>query len=44
MTKLTGEQIADAGDDGAPSFWVLADPDGNKVCLSTWQERDRSEP
>jgi 4a-hydroxytetrahydrobiopterin dehydratase len=23
----------------APSFWVLADPEGNKVCLCTWQER-----
>jgi 4a-hydroxytetrahydrobiopterin dehydratase len=27
-------------DEEAPSFWVLADPDGNKVCLCTWQERD----
>jgi 4a-hydroxytetrahydrobiopterin dehydratase len=27
-------------DEHAPSFWVLADPDGNKVCLCTWQERD----
>lgn len=26
-------------DEEAPSFWVLADPDGNKVCLCTWQER-----
>ncbi len=24
----------------APSFWVLADPDGNRVCLCTWQDRD----
>ncbi len=23
----------------APSYWVLADPEGNKVCLCTWQER-----
>ena len=23
----------------APSFWVLADPDGNQVCLCTWQDR-----
>ena len=23
----------------APAFWVLADPQGNKVCLTTWQER-----
>jgi 4a-hydroxytetrahydrobiopterin dehydratase len=27
-------------DEEAPSFWVLADPDGNKVCLCTWQDRD----
>ncbi|BBH71070.1 hypothetical protein ACTI_77550 [Actinoplanes sp. OR16] len=26
-------------DEQAPSFWVLADPDGNKVCLCTWQDR-----
>ncbi|MFI1760772.1 VOC family protein [Streptomyces sp. NPDC020800] len=66
MTKLTGQQIADAGLDGwvyllgglqtridaalavggtlvsdaeAPSFWVLADPEGNRVCLCTWQDR-----
>ncbi|NBE93404.1 4a-hydroxytetrahydrobiopterin dehydratase [Nonomuraea sp. KC401] len=26
-------------DEGAPSFWVLADPEGNRVCLCTWQER-----
>lgn len=26
-------------DASAPSFWVLADPDGNHVCLCTWQER-----
>jgi 4a-hydroxytetrahydrobiopterin dehydratase len=28
-----------AGDAEAPAFWVLADPDGNKVCLCTWQDR-----
>jgi 4a-hydroxytetrahydrobiopterin dehydratase len=28
-------------DEEAPSFWVLADPEGNKVCLCTWQGRDR---
>jgi 4a-hydroxytetrahydrobiopterin dehydratase len=28
-------------DEHAPSFWVLADPDGNKVCLCTWQQRDQ---
>ncbi|MEO3792893.1 4a-hydroxytetrahydrobiopterin dehydratase [Nonomuraea sp. B10E15] len=27
-------------DEGAPSFWVLADPEGNRICLCTWQERD----
>jgi 4a-hydroxytetrahydrobiopterin dehydratase len=26
-------------DEEAPSFWVLADPEGNKVCLCTWQDR-----
>jgi 4a-hydroxytetrahydrobiopterin dehydratase len=26
-------------DDRAPSFWVLADPDGNKACVTTWQGR-----
>jgi 4a-hydroxytetrahydrobiopterin dehydratase len=26
--------------EAAPSFWVLADPEGNKVCLCTWQERE----
>jgi 4a-hydroxytetrahydrobiopterin dehydratase len=26
-------------DEEAPSFWVLADPQGNKVCLCTWQDR-----
>jgi len=24
----------------APSFWVLADPQGNRACLCTWQDRD----
>jgi 4a-hydroxytetrahydrobiopterin dehydratase len=24
-------------DEEAPSFWVLADPEGNRVCLCTWQ-------
>jgi len=27
-------------DTHAPSFWVLGDPEGNRVCLCTWQERD----
>lgn len=26
-------------DQSAPRFWVLADPQGNRVCLCTWQER-----
>ena len=24
----------------APAYWVLADAEGNKVCLCTWQDRD----
>jgi len=28
-----------ASDAEAPSFWVLADPEGNRVCLCTWQSR-----
>jgi 4a-hydroxytetrahydrobiopterin dehydratase len=24
----------------APSFWVLADREGNEVCITTWQGRD----
>jgi 4a-hydroxytetrahydrobiopterin dehydratase len=24
----------------ARSFWVLADPEGNEVCICTWQDRD----
>ncbi len=31
-----GSLVSDAE---APSFWVLADPDGNKACLCTWQGR-----
>ncbi len=27
-------------EDQAPAFWVLADPEGNRVCFCTWQERD----
>ena len=26
-------------DEEAPSFWVLADPDGNRICLCTWENR-----
>lgn len=28
-------------DGRAPSFWVLADAEGNEACLCTWQARDR---
>ena len=24
----------------APAFWVLADPEGNEACVSTWQGRE----
>jgi len=27
-------------DDMARSFWVLADAEGNEVCVCTWQDRD----
>lgn len=27
-------------DSRAPAFWVLADPDGNRSCICTWQSRD----
>jgi 4a-hydroxytetrahydrobiopterin dehydratase len=27
-------------DDQAPAFWVLADPEGNEICICTWQARD----
>ena len=26
----------------APAFWVLADPEGNEACVTTWQGRDGS--
>ncbi len=26
-------------DDAAPSFWILADPEGNEACICTWQGR-----
>jgi 4a-hydroxytetrahydrobiopterin dehydratase len=28
-------------DDAARSFWILADVEGNEVCVCTWQDRDR---
>ena len=27
-------------DTEAPAFWVIADPEGNEVCICTWQGRD----
>jgi 4a-hydroxytetrahydrobiopterin dehydratase len=27
-------------DDEAPAFWTIADPEGNEVCICTWQNRD----
>lgn len=27
-------------DGAAPAFWVLADTEGNEVCVCTWQGRD----
>lgn len=27
-------------DEQAPSFWILADADGNEACVCTWQGRD----
>ncbi len=24
----------------APAFWILADPEGNEACITTWQGRD----
>jgi len=30
-------------DESAPSFWILADADGNEACVCTWQARDEGE-
>jgi 4a-hydroxytetrahydrobiopterin dehydratase len=32
-----GKVLSDAE---APAFWVLADPEGNEACITTWQGRD----
>jgi len=32
-----GRLVSDAE---ARAFWVLADPEGNEVCICTWQDRD----
>jgi 4a-hydroxytetrahydrobiopterin dehydratase len=29
-----GDELVD--DTAAPAFWVLADPQGNRACLTTW--------
>lgn len=31
-------------DERAPSWWILADADGNEACICTWQSRDQAEP
>ncbi|GIF25637.1 4a-hydroxytetrahydrobiopterin dehydratase [Actinoplanes tereljensis] len=32
-----GRIVSDAH---SPAFWVLADPEGNEACITTWQGRD----
>lgn len=32
-----GTLVSDAR---APAFWIVADPEGNEVCICTWQARD----
>ncbi|HEY1324472.1 MAG TPA: VOC family protein [Streptosporangiaceae bacterium] len=32
-----GTLVSDAE---APAFWILADPEGNEACVTTWQGRD----
>lgn len=44
------QRVADAlaaggtlvSDDHAKAWWVLADEDGNEVCICTWQDREES--
>lgn len=38
--KAGGELVDDTA---APAFWVLADPQGNRACLTTWQGRESPE-
>ena len=43
QARLAGAMAAGGtllSDAAAPSFWVLADPEGNEVCLCTWHGRD----
>jgi 4a-hydroxytetrahydrobiopterin dehydratase len=35
-----GTLVSDAE---APAFWILADPEGNEACVTTWQGRDPGE-
>ena len=51
VTHDVGEErvaaVVEAGgtllfDGRAPAFWTLADPEGNEVCICTWQARDRA--
>jgi 4a-hydroxytetrahydrobiopterin dehydratase len=37
-TLAAGGTLLD--DSEAPAFWVLADPEGNEACITTWQGRD----
>ncbi|MGE9807082.1 MULTISPECIES: 4a-hydroxytetrahydrobiopterin dehydratase [unclassified Janibacter] len=42
-------RVLDAGgvlvsDERAPSFWILADAEGNEVCICTWQSGPESGP
>lgn len=37
-TVAAGGRVLDAS--RARAFWVLADPEGNEVCVCTWQDRD----
>ncbi|MDQ1708974.1 MAG: 4a-hydroxytetrahydrobiopterin dehydratase [Frankiaceae bacterium] len=31
-------------DDAARSFWILADAEGNEICVCTWQDREGPQP
>ena len=36
-----GHLVSDAQ---ARAFWVLADPEGNEICVCTWQDRESGQP
>jgi len=44
VPSVTPGQLAAGGalrsDAEAPAFWVLADPEGNEACITTWRGRD----